>query len=105
MSDQSKDNSFGLATSRKNIATQPNDGSSSLNDQDNINSSQGYVLKCDRYQNLLNENRFNQIFTVLSELGSGGFATVYKVIDNRTKFLTAVKKIQLTSNNPWILKF
>ena len=96
VSDQSKVDSIGLETSRKIIATQTN-GESSLNDQD-INSSQSYVHEGEIYQKLLNENRFKQLFTVLSELGSGGFATVYKVIDNRTKFITAVKKILLTGN-------
>ena len=48
-----------------------------------------------RQINFSNENRFNQRFEELSELGSGGFGTVLKVQDKCTKRLTAVKKTKL----------
>ena len=48
--------------------------------------------------NFSNENRFNERFDVLFELGSGGFGTVVKVRDKCSKRITVIKKIQLQGN-------
>ena len=42
-----------------------------------------------------NDINFNKKYKVLSELGSGGFGSVFKVMDNRTKITSAIKKIHL----------
>ena len=42
--------------------------------------------------NFSNENRFNERFEELSQIGSGGFKTVVKVEDKCTKRINAVKK-------------
>ena len=44
---------------------------------------------------IFSENRFNKKFDVLSELGSGGFGTVFKVKQKDNDMFTAVKKIKL----------
>ena len=43
--------------------------------------------------------KFNEkSFKVLSELGSGSFAKVFKVMDKSTKIISAIKKINLKGN-------
>ena len=60
------------------------------------------VIKCSSQNRGLGifskDINFNKKFKVLCELGSGGFAIVYKVMDNQTKIASAIKKIHLKGN-------
>ena len=48
--------------------------------------------------NISNENRFNDMYEVLSELGWGGFGTVFKVKSKLSNQERAIKKVNLKGN-------
>ena len=54
--------------------------------------------KCSNVKNVSIEKLNEKSFYVLSELGSGTFAIVYKVKDKNTKIKSAIKQINLKGN-------